>query len=636
MSTSKRDEGMSQTENGATHSPQKTDQGTLRNTNRNYEYGVIGNCTSAALISREGALDWLCMPEFDSASVFAKLLDENIGGSFGFVFDEPPKIEQKYIYRTNILHTVFAGEDWAFEVLDFMPRFQRANESEAYLCPSEVIRYLRPLKGTPRFRVRYDPRLNYAAGRTEVTLGSDNIKATAQAPYDSVYLYTSFDLGLVHRGEDIDLQGDAYFMIAYHQKILVPTIDDIALQYQKTKTYWMDWTHQIKRFPGSDEQVIRSALVLKLMTFESSGAVLAAITTSLPESIGEERNWDYRYCWIRDASMTTTVLTRLGQPATVRKFVNFLTNIVSIKDEKMQIMYGIRGHKELEERELAHLSGYADSKPVRVGNAAYSQKQNDIHGILIDTLWEGLYAFENHVDSLEYIWSLVRSQVRSIEELWQTPDRGIWEIRGDESHFVFSKLLCWVGVDRGVKFARRFGKKRQAEDWALLRETIKHDILKKGWNEKVGAFTQAYGRPDLDASNLLMVELGFIDADDPRFVSTVLRSKEQLTRDGLMYRYRNQDDYGVPTSSFTVCTFWLVSALHRIGEVEEARRIFEGVLSHANHLGLLSEDIDFETGRLLGNFPQAYSHLAHIASAILLGEQATLSRDERLANELVE
>lgn len=587
----------------------------------NLDYGIIGNCASAALISKSGALEWLCLPDFDSASVFAKLLDREKGGSFDFVVSEDYQCKQKYVPGTNILTTEYTNGVDSFAVIDFMPRYHIHNGSRQLYSPPDVIRYIELKAGRPRFRIDYDPRLEYAEHETITEAREEYVKSfTRTGIYDSLYLYTSIDLDKVVNGGEVELEGDVFFLISYNQKLLKQTTERAYLKLQRTKVYWLNWAEDTHRFSHYNDEIQRSALVLKLLTFDKTGAVLAAATTSLPETIGEVRNWDYRFCWLRDASMVIKIMTRIGHWSSAERFLNFIIDIIFDKDEKIQIMYGIKKEKNLRERILHHLSGYENSAPVRIGNAAYKQKQHDIYGILMDVIYQQFSLFETSLQNSEELWTITRSIVRIVDKSWQKPDRGIWEIRTERRHFLFSKLLCWVAVDRAIKVAGLISRHEYVEQWSKLRDAISADIMKKGWNEEIQAFTQAYGAKDLDASTLLMESFGFIDAMDPRYVSTVKATRRELCRDGLMYRYRNRDDFGLPSSSFTICTFWLIQALNRIGERREARELFDKLLKHSNHLGLFSEDIDFESKRLLGNFPQAYSHLALIETAMLFAD----------------
>jgi alpha,alpha-trehalase len=593
----------------------------------NLDYGIIGNCASSALISKYGSIDWCCLPEFDSSSIFAKLLDKKIGGSFEILVSEDYEISQRYIKRTNILCTSFKSNEGAFEILDFMPRYKTTKGN--YYLPPDIIRYVKIVSGKPSFRVKYDPKLEYAEHPVKISMHEKYIKAyTTEGPYDSVYLYTSLDKDKVVNEEKIELTEDAFFLLSYNQKILPQTTERAYLKLQRTEVYWLNWCESTTHYNYKGDEIMRSALVLKLLTFEKTGAVLAAATTSLPETIGEVRNWDYRFCWLRDSSMVVKVMTDLGHLKTAKKYIEFVNDIVPDKDEKIQIMYGINREKQLTEKILEHLSGYENSSPVRIGNAAYEQKQHDIYGILMDVIYQHFNVFYTSLEYGEALWTITRSVVKLVKSSWQTPDRGIWEIRTDQKHFTFSKVLCWTAVDRAIKIAELIKMDSYVAEWTPFAEEIKAEIMEKAWSEKKGAFTQCYGSDDLDASTLLIEAYGFIDAKDPKYISTVLATQKELSKNGLMYRYKNKDDFGLPSSSFTICSFWLINSLGKIGRKKEAKKLFKKLLSYSNHLGLFSEDIDFESKRLLGNFPQAYSHLALIRTAINLSGGETTDDDE--------
>lgn len=580
----------------------------------NLDYGIISNCKSAALISKTGSLDWCCMPHFDSSAMFAKILDEEIGGSFEIIVDDKYTINQEYLWETNILSTVFNNGTDSFQLIDFMPRYPR--EDGSYYAPPDIIRFFRLISGEPKFRIKYDPKLDFAREKTYNENKGKYIKSfTKEGKYDSAYFYSSFDLQDIIDRKEITLNANAYCLVGYHEKLVEQTLDRSYLKFQRTKVYWMNWSDKTTRYTHYGNEIMRSALVLKALSYKKSGAVLAAATTSLPETIGEERNWDYRFCWIRDASMVIKVMAGLGHIKSAKDFLQFILNIIPHKDEKIQIMYGINGEKELTEHILNHLSGYKNSRPVRTGNAAYIQKQNDIYGILMEVIYQQFLMFETSLENSEALWTVVRGIVMIVEENWQKPDKGIWELRTEDRHFVFSKLLCWVAVDRAIKIGEVLRMGINDTKWKALRDEIYQDIYQNGWNEDKQAYTQYYGSSDLDASTLLMESYGFIEADDPRFISTVKATEEELCEDGLMYRYKNNDDFGKPTSSFTICTFWLIDSLYKIGKTKKAKKLFDQLLSYSNHLGLFSEDIDFKTKRLLGNFPQAYSHLALIETA---------------------
>jgi GH15 family glucan-1,4-alpha-glucosidase len=585
----------------------------------NLNYGIIGNCRTAALVSDKGSMDWCCLPEFDSASVFAKLLDDKIGGQFSVDVDANYKISQVYVKDTSILKTNFESEEGSFELYDFLPRYPK--KDKVYHAPPEVVRYLKVTAGRPKLKVDYNPKLEYALGNTEIYIKKNFIVSLTEADeFDTLFLYTSLPKEAVVNSETITLTEDAFFLMSYNEKIDLPSLSSVALDLEKTKVYWLNWSYNTPKFGYYDDEILRSAMALKLLSYEKTGAILAAATTSLPETIGEVRNWDYRFCWIRDASMVVKVVSQLGHTRMTKRYLQFITDLIPDKNEKLQIMYGINKEKELTEKILTHLSGYKGSSPVRIGNAAYAQKQNDIYGILVDVIYQELVKFKSDTDNKEELWTITKGIAWVVGNHWQQPDKGIWEFRTEDRHFTFSKVLCWVAIDRAIKISKLFGKTSKLERWKTLEQAIKHDIYQNAWNEDVQAFTQSYGSKDLDASVLLMETYGFIDAKDPKYISTVKAIGEHLTNDGLLYRYKNKDDFGLPSSSFTICTFWYINSLNKIGETDEARRQFERLIGFSNHLGLLSEDIDFKTKRLLGNFPQAYSHLALIETAINLSK----------------
>ncbi|WP_179316940.1 glycoside hydrolase family 15 protein [Winogradskyella undariae] len=588
----------------------------------NLDYGIIGNCRSAALVSKDASIDWCCLPKFDSASVFAKLLDDNIGGSFGFIVDDGYTTDQFYQENTAILITRFSKGNDVFEVIDFMPRYHKPNGN--YHSPPEFIRYLKYVSGEPKLKVAYDPKLEYAKGVTSTYEKDDFIVSlNNEDTYDTLFLYTDLDKNAVINGDTIALESDHFFLVGYNEKLFAPNLKYASLEYERTKVYWLNWLERTPTYKKFNEQISRSAMTLKLLSYDKTGAVLAAATTSLPETIGEVRNWDYRFCWIRDASMVIKVMSQLGHKNIARRYLKFIIDLMPDKDEKLQIMYGISGEKKLTEESLDHLSGYKGSSPVRVGNAAYMQKQNDIYGILMDVIHQLLVNFSNDIDNGEELWTMTKGIVWVVSKHWQEPDKGIWEFREGDQHFTFSKVLCWTAVDKAIKVARLLGKTSKLSKWEVLEEEIRTDIMENAWNEKVQAFTQAYNSEDLDASVLLMESYGFIDAKHPKFVSTVKAIERDLCYEGLLYRYKTKDDFGLPSSSFTICTFWFINSLYKIGEEQKATEQFEKLLSYSNHLGLFSEDIDFKTKRLLGNFPQAYSHLALIETAINLSNVTT-------------
>ncbi len=592
---------------------------------KNLDYGVIGNCKTAAVISKCGSIDWLCLPNFDSPSVFSRILDEESGGSFAFVVSEEYECLQEYVYGTNILSTKFVSRDNIFEVLDFMPRY-RTGENQ-YFMPAEIYRYISVLKGSPKVKIKYNPIMNYAREEVIHKKKQGYIKTYSKKNItDNMYLYSSLDSDAILEEKEIELKGKQYVLLSYNQKLIPIDLERIQLEFQRTKVYWLNWNNRSRKFYQYNNIICRSLLILKLMSFQESGAVVAAVTTSIPETIGEERNWDYRFCWIRDASMSINTLLKLGHQSAARRFMGFIKRILKSKSDSFQIMYAIDGSRKLEEQEIKHLAGYENSKPVRIGNAAYIQHQNDSLGYLMEVIYNYYIHFPGTLDEIEEMWEIVKTIVRTIYDDWREPDNGIWEFRNIKKHFVLSKVMCWVALDRAVNIARYLNKTEYETTWKEEAEMIKKDILTNGWNSEIQSFTQAYDSLDMDCSLLLMEYYGFINPKDERFVKTVHRIKEELYHDGLTYRYKMDDDFGAPLSAFTMCTFWLIRALYVIGEEKEAREIFDRLISYSNHLNLFSEDMDFKTKRLLGNFPQAYSHLELINTALLFADEKNFSK----------
>ena len=578
-------------------------------------YGIIGNCKSSALINADSSIDWCCLPQFDSSAVFCKIIDEKIGGSFKIEVDKSYTITQHYLNNTAILKTNFRNNENEFEVLDFMTRFRLDDKN--FYNPPELQRMIRPLRGLPKIKVLYNPTLEYANGKTKTYEKEDFIVSVfEEASYETLFLYTDIEKNKILENKEFELAEPVYLNLSYNEKIDVPNLEKSNLELEKTKEYWINWCKKGPKYKLYNDEVKRSAITLKLLTFEKTGAVLAAATTSIPETIGEVRNWDYRFCWIRDASMVIKIIAKLGHERIVKNFIDFIVNLIPNKNEKLQIMYGIDGQKILTEKKLDHLSGYKNSKPVRIGNAAYIQKQNDIYGILVDVIHFQIEKFKEENYKYEQLWSIVKSVVWVVEKNWKKPDKGIWEFRNEDQHFTFSKLLCWVAIDRAIKISNLIKKGRKTDRWIPLRDEIKNDILSNAWNPKIKAFSQSYGSDFLDASVLLMESYGFIESKDPKYIDTVKAIEKELLYDGLLFRYKNNDDFGEPKSSFTVCTFWYINSLFKIGEESKAKRLFDQLLSNSNHLGLFSEDLDFKTKKMLGNFPQAYSHLALIETAM--------------------
>jgi len=592
----------------------------------NLDYGVVGNGRSAALISKEGSIDWFCFPDFDSPSIFAKILDKDKGGCLSIIVDSSYQISQKYTEHTNILSTTFDSENGTFEVLDFMPRYKIGEFSRHYL-PPELYRLIRLIKGSPRCKINYNPGLNYSKEKSTHKVGPTYIKTISDKnSRDTIYFYSGLDLIKILNQEELTISTDTFLLVSYNQKLIPIDQSRVELEFQRTRVYWMDWSNRSKKYTHFNDYIERSILVLKLMSYQRTGAVLAALTTSIPETIGEARNWDYRFCWLRDASMSIKTLLTVGHRGAALRFFGFIHNILKSKNDTFQIMYGIRGEHVLAEETLDHLSGFADSKPVRIGNAAYHQKQNDSIGYLMDVIYQYYLYFPGTLSEVEDMWEITKNIAKTVYDDWRKPDNGIWEIRGKAMHFVSSKVMCWVALDRATKIAAILHEDGYVKKWQTEADKIREDVILHGWKDTLQSFSQTYESNDLDSSLLLMESYGFLAADDEKYVKTVNAIQKDLMYNGLLFRYKNSDDFGKPTSAFTICTFWMVRALFVTNRKEEAYKLFQNLLSYSNHLKLFSEDLDFDSKEQLGNFPQAYSHLALINTALLFGEEMELSK----------
>ncbi len=590
------------------------------------DYALIGNCQSCALISPLGEWVWACMPSFDSPSVFARILDEENGGHFSVIPLDNYTTHQTYRRNTNIIETVFEGQsengDWSFKTTDFMPRWKTGMNDE-YCHPLEIYRLITVTKGNPKVTVSFDPKLHYGIGTTKVDKLDDlTLMAHHNGGKETGKLFLSSNAGAqpILQGHPIELQKQTFFAVSYNQALLNPTVGTIVDKLEKTTDYWQRWVKNCYLPKQYQKELVRSALTLKMLVYQPTGAIIAAPTTSIPEIVGGNRNWDYRFCWLRDAYFIIEALLQLSRFEVVEGFIAYMKDIASTRNNYVRPMYTIDGKVVPEEVVLTHLAGYKDSKPVHIGNSATTHLQNDVYGEMILALYP-LFTDERMVrDDLDELWDLTKYLVDIAIEKFNEEDNGLWEFRNYPRHYTFSKLMCWVALDRGAKIAKVMNDHEKLVEWRAIRKHMKMEILSKAWNPDVGAFTQAYGSEHLDASTLLMTTLGFIDPKDPRMVSTVLKSEEKLMQNGLAFRYTNEDDFGKPENAFTICTFWMIDALIHIGQKRRARKYFENVLTYANHAGLFSEDINPESGELTGNFPQGYTHVAVINTGMLLAE----------------
>ena len=583
-------------------------------------YGVIGDTRTAALVGADGSIDWCCFPRFDSPSVFGALLDDEIGGRFRVCPVGDYTSNQRYFPLTNILVTAFHLHDGSgsFELLDFMPAPDGAVPLAA---PYEIHRRIRCLHGTVTVEVVFEPRFDYARAGTAVRVESGTVAATGASETLALTSPDPLDWAVAEDGRaarttfDMRPGTDRWLVLRWNADSAERIRgSESRHRLEATASYWNEWAGGLSYTGLYRAEVERSALALKLLFYEPTGAVVAAPTTSLPEEIGGIRNWDYRYCWLRDAAFTLSAFNIVGLHDEARRFVRYLQWVASKSDDPLQIMYGVGGELRLDEHELGHLSGYRDSAPVRIGNGAHSQLQLDIYGELLAAV--ALWHEQNLVD--EEFWQLLVSIVDWVADNWQLPDSSIWEIRAEPRHYVYSKVMCWVALDRAIRMADELGAPPSLDHWIEQRAAIHAQVMELGFDAERNTFVQSYGSTALDAANLLIGVYGFIPGDDPRMKGTIQATLHGLTRDGMLYRYTSEDGLAGQEGVFSICTFWLADALVLSGDVEGGERVFRRMLRFANPLGLFSEQIDPRTGDFLGNFPQAFTHIALINTARLL------------------
>jgi GH15 family glucan-1,4-alpha-glucosidase len=578
------------------------------------DHAAIGNGRALALVGPDSAIDWCCLPRFDSPSVFGRILDDEAGGEFAFLH-ATGRVQgvTSYVRNTNVARTVARVGDEAWEVLDYAPWVATGFDHRA---PLEIVRIVRPLAGQPRLRVHYDPRPNYGAEPPRLSITGAGIEA--RGTRGPLMLYSDLPPALILEGAEFVLRGPITFSLTWGVPPLLPTREAALRDLDDTIRSWRQWATSCALPTFAAEAVLRSALCLKLHVSADTGAIIAAATTSIPEAMGTARTWDYRYCWLRDAAFVVEALRRVGHAREGERFVTFLRDVVA--SGPLQPVYGVGGERELRERFLPHLRGFGGNGHVRVGNAAAVQQQHDLMGELVLCL--GTLVDDPRLvhEDLDGHLELVARFVEMAIALAPTPDMGIWEFRTMLRPYTFSRAMCWAAMHRGAAIARRLGRPDLADRWERVATGEHEVILARAYNPALGMFTQSLDGEHADASNLLLPSLGFIDARDPRFVATMTAYETHLMRDGLMLRYANVDDLGDTTSAFTICTFWWIEALALMGDLDRAAREFERLMAYANPVGLFSEDIDPTTGRLLGNFPQAYTHVGLIHAAVTIGE----------------
>jgi GH15 family glucan-1,4-alpha-glucosidase len=622
------------------------------------DYGIIGDCHTAALVSRNGSLDWYCPTRFDSPAVFCRLLDTHKGGYFSTSPAGKCSIERRYAEETNILETIFTAGESKTKVIDFMPVHQRTGGRRGYDVGTSrrILRLVVGLSGDMDIEVHFRPTFDYASGETalETSQGMAAIAHKNGRHISLACLGTKLEFeqdasgGL--RGHFTVGRGDRHWLVLTEaddpDRVLEsPTPEQCEQQLLRTRSYWENWAKKCSYRGPYRDMVLRSALILKLLTYEPTGAVIAAPTTSLPEEIGGSRNWDYRYAWVRDSALIIYALMNIGYHEEAADFFEWLQE-THHNDPKpdLQVLYGVDGSRELAERTLDKIEGYEHSQPVRIGNAAAGQLQLDIYGEVLTAAY--LY-FASRIgqrrDSsefpstrerqLEHDWSLLGGLVERAAERWEEPDNGIWEVREGLKPFLYSKLMCWAALDRGIRLAKEYSMAGPLDKWMETEKAIREAILTGGFNREIGAFTQAFGSTVLDASALLMPRTGFLPATDPRVQSTIEAIRSGLTQHGIVYRYRSGDGLPGGEGVFLTCSFWLVDALALSGCLDEAHELFERVLGYANDLGLLSEESDPNSSELLGNFPQGFTHMALINAAINLAKAIKHGAEELAETE---
>jgi len=594
------------------------------------DYGFLSDCHTGALVASDGSIEWMCLPHFDSPSVFGAMLDRGAGswrvGPYGIYVPAG----RRYIPGTNVIETTWMTPQGWLRVIDALtigPWHDNKHGSSHTRPPTDydadhlVVRMIECIQGQVQVEIVAEPMLDYGAtpaSWTVVQTGENGVCAMdATDDVTAFRMFSDIRMGIegnrIHGRHTMGEGEKRFCALSWTEGLAGPhTVEQAEAHLERTSHFWRSWLAE-GTYPDHPWRfhLQRSALVLKGLTFMPTGALVAAATTSLPETPGGERNWDYRYCWMRDATFTLWGLHALGLNWEADDFVQYVADMERNEDGSLQIMYGIKGAKDLKESVLEHLKGYEGARPVRIGNGAYSQRQNDVFGAVLDSV----YLHSKKRDHIpERLWPVLRDQVECAARVWREPDQGIWEARGEPRHYVSSKLMCWVAMDRGARLAERRGEPAQARQWQELANVIREDILERGVDQR-GVFRQHYDTDELDASSLLVPLVRFLPADDERVRATVRAIGDELTEGGLVLRYRTEatdDGLHGEEGTFLICSFWLVSALAEIGEHREAEHLCERLLSYASPLELYAEELEASSGRHLGNYPQAFTHLALI------------------------
>ncbi len=579
------------------------------------DLGVVGNGSFGALVDKRARVVWSCLPTFDGDPTFCALLGPNqqTGGDFAIELEDFASSEQEYLTNTAILRTVLrdvhGGE---LEILDFAPRWR---QNDRFYRPVSLIRQVRPLAGSPRITVHARPLADWGARVPESTWGSNHVRWIL--PEHVLRLTTDVPVRFIRDGLPFVLNHPIHLILGVDESLNRSISGYVQEALQRTRDYWREWVRYLSIPLEWQDAVIRSAITLKLCQYEDSGAIIAAMTTSIPEAPGSVRNWDYRYCWLRDAAFVVRALNRLGATRTMEQFLGYIFNLATT-DGTLQPLYGIGFEAKLDEDEVTSLSGYRGMGPVRRGNLAWVQRQHDVYGSVVLASTQLFFDRRLQDPGDAHTFARLEPLGEQAFALHDVPDAGLWEFRGRTEVHTYTSAMCWAACDRLCKIAVRLKRDDRAHYWRERADTIHARIMAESWSEELGHFTDTFGGHRLDASLLLLADIGFIDAMDARFIATVDAIGRDLKHGNSLYRYVAPDDFGEPETSFTICTFWYIDALAAIGRMDEARGMFELLLKQRNHLGLLSEDLAFDSGEAWGNFPQTYSHVGLITAAMRL------------------
>lgn len=589
----------------------------------NLDLALIGNCTISALVDRKGEIVWSCMPRFDSDPVFASLLKQGDKteqiGTYGIDIDEFAYSEQAYKANTAVLETTLYDQHGnGLTITDFAPRFSQYGRVHR---PITLMRILTPI-GSPKIRIRLSPADHEQNRLYQRIEGSNHISFIADAL--SLRLTTDISVTSIHDEKWFILDQERYLILGTDESIEEPIKQLTQRFLNQTVINWQDWVQNLSIPYEWQEAVIRSAITLKLSAFEDTGAIVAAMTTSIPEAANTERNWDYRFCWLRDSYFTVHALNRLGITGTMEQYLQYLVNLTASLDERyLQPVFCINGDKYMQERVIDKLDGYRGMGPVRFGNQAADQIQHDVYGAIVLSATQMFFDQRIRQPGDQRLFKLLEVVGEKAVQFYNQPDAGLWELRGSQHIHTFSSIMCWAAADRLAKIAGALELSQREHYWRQHAQTMHEEIDKNAFNKELNSYTATWGGTTMDASLLLACSLGYINGQDPRFIGTVESIESQLRPNGSKYifRYIIEDDFGEPDNAFTICSFWYIEALAAIGRYDEARDLFEELLQRRNHVGLLSEDIDPETGELWGNFPQTYSMVGIINCARILSQR---------------